>query len=52
MEISRTCHKLLEDTTLTWGQPVVTQGSTGVELSKNMKRGFDYTALRADICVK
>ena len=32
---------------LTCGQPVVTQGSTGLELAKNMKSGFDYVGLTA-----
>ena len=30
---------------LTCGQPVVTQGSTGLELAKNMKGAFDYTGI-------
>ncbi len=30
---------------LTCGQPVVTQGSTGLELAKNMKQGFDYVGI-------
>ena len=30
---------------LTCGKPVVTQGSTGLELAKNMKGGFDYIGL-------
>ena len=30
---------------LTCGQPVVTQGSSGLELAKNMKKGFDYVGI-------
>ena len=31
---------------LTWGQPVVTQGSsTGLEPAKNMKKEFDYVGI-------
>ena len=33
---------------LTCGQPVVTQGSSGYELAKNMKTGFDYVGIHAD----
>ena len=33
---------------LTCGQPVVTQGSTGVELAKNMKQGFDNTGISSE----
>ena len=30
---------------LTCGQPVVTEGSSGLELAKNMKGGYDYIGL-------
>ena len=30
---------------LTYGQPVVTEGSSGFELAKNMTRGYDYIGL-------
>ena len=32
---------------LTCGQPVVTQGSSGYGLAKNMKTGFDYVGIHA-----
>ena len=32
---------------LTCGQPVVTEGSSGLELAKNMKGGFDYIGLNS-----
>ena len=32
---------------LSCGQPVVTQGSSGMELAKNMKIGFDFTGVSA-----
>ena len=32
---------------LTCGQPVVTEGSSGMQLAKNMKGGFDYMGIRA-----
>ena len=33
---------------LTCGQPVVTDGSSGLELAKNMKGGFDYIGLNPE----